>query len=109
MGGRNRESLAGIEELRRAVELLDRNNEGSNAGFSAEELLNIARACWASGWDVWPDEWTSQQVEAAAKDKTPPRFEERPNGLHALDVTDCVCRDCRRAVFAALEREEVSS
>jgi hypothetical protein len=42
--------------------------------WTPEELLNIARACRASEWDVYPDQWTETQLQAAAEHADPPRF-----------------------------------
>lgn len=92
----------GVDELRRAVQLLSRNREDFNQRHTAEELLAIARACWASEWDVWPDKWTDEQVAAAIRGIAP-KFREGRFGLHALDVTDCRCRDCEHDAWAAHE------
>jgi hypothetical protein len=89
----------GIEELRRAAKALSWCNESVLQSIgSAERVLNVARAMWASGWDLYPDQWTPQQIEIAATKGAAgaPKFEERPCGLHALEVEDCICRDCRR-------------
>ena len=86
-----------IDTLRRAVKMFDYNNESFNQRFSStEELILIARACWASDWDVFPDQWTKEQVERALKGE-PPKFEETLFGLHAVGVNDCNCRTCRNA------------
>jgi len=66
------EELPGVEELRRAVRLFDGCNESFNWPatrhvWTAEELVNIARACWASGWDVWPDQWPPVLARIAAR------------------------------------------
>jgi hypothetical protein len=90
----NSKQLSGIEILRRTVKLFDSNAESFNLEYSAEELIQIARACWESGWDCWPDAWTKEQVEKAIKGESP-QFEERAHGLHAVGVSDCNCRDCR--------------
>jgi len=68
---------------------------------SAEDLLKICRACWASDWDVYPDQWTGQQVAAAVVLGTAPTFEEGPHGLHAVGVSDCACYDCRHPEIVA--------
>lgn len=86
----------GIDELRRAVDTLGFCNETVLQEIGAVEcVLNVARAMSACGWDLYPDEWTPQQVDAAANHGTVPRFEEKNGWIHALDVTDCNCRTCR--------------
>lgn len=84
-----------IEELRRAVSVIDMMHEAFNEAYTAQELLRLVQVCWVSGWDVLPDEWTSAQIGEALDLGRPPRFEERPHGLHALGIGDCACRDCR--------------
>ena len=87
----------GIDVLRDAVALFDGNTESFNQKYTPEQLIKIALACWKSKWSTSPDEWTPQQVAAAILHGTPPTFEERPwIGLHATNVTDCYCLDCRR-------------
>ncbi len=61
----------GIDELRKAVRVLGGMNETFNQRFSAEELLKLCRACWASEWDITPDRWTEDQVQAALKGEVP--------------------------------------
>ena len=90
------EKLEGVEVLRRAVRVLDSCRESFNMRYSAEDLLKIVRACWLSDWDVYPDDWTPQQIKAALENGTSPKFEETSAGLHALEVSDCHCRKCRR-------------
>lgn len=68
----------GISLLRYAAHMLDRNNEGINQRFTAEELLRIASACERSGWDFMPDEWTARQLEEAATKGTVPQWIENP-------------------------------
>lgn len=63
--------LLGIEEMRKAVRLFNCLNETFNQKYSSEELLKIARACWASEYDILPDEWTSRQVKQALEGKVP--------------------------------------
>lgn len=46
----------GLDEERRAVNLLDMSNEDANFMLeSAQECVNVCEACWQSGWDVLPD------------------------------------------------------
>lgn len=57
--------MLGIDELRKAVALFNACNEEANQRFGATELLAIYRAHKASGWDIYPDQWTIDQLEAA--------------------------------------------
>lgn len=50
------------------------------------------RAC---EWDIYPDQWTQQQVDAVLASGTVPTFG-GDDGEHALDVTDCHYRPCKR-------------
>lgn len=88
------EERLGIDELRLLVSNLNACNETFNQEHTAEELLKIGRALWASEWDILPDAWTAQQVQAAIDHGTVPTWSD---GEHALAVTDCHCRECRRA------------
>lgn len=57
--------MNGIEELRRTVKLFDICNETFNEQFTAEQLLVLYRLHIQSGWDIPPDQWTENQIEAA--------------------------------------------
>lgn len=63
--------LDGIDELRRATKLFTGCRETFNQRWTAEELLMLARACWASAHDIAPDEWTDAQLGAALSGKAP--------------------------------------
>ena len=97
------------EELRRAVRVIDRMRESFNQEYTAQELLRLMVVCWACDWDVLPDEWTAQQCGEALAHGAVPRFAETSGGLHALGVTDCRCRACRRAREKAAEDDGVES
>ena len=64
--GRN-ENESGIELLRRVVKLFDYCNETFNSRYTPEELMSLARICWASGWDFFPDQYTHRQLHEALK------------------------------------------
>lgn len=57
----------GAEELRRIVRVLNSTSESALDAFTAEELLRIVRACWASPWDMFPDTLTFEERKYAAK------------------------------------------
>jgi hypothetical protein len=63
--------VSGPDELRKAARLIGMCRESFNQRFTAEELLKLARACWASEWDFTPDQWTEEQVQAALKGEVP--------------------------------------
>lgn len=115
----NEEKRTGASELRAIVTCLNYTREWALDGFTAEELLILVRALWASEWDVFLDNMTPEQVAHALKcpacggkgsaatpcvrcastGHAPPRYEEGRalDGLHALGVDDCRCAPCRRA------------
>ena len=72
----NLEEGKGIEALRHAVELFRHNRESFNYRYTAVELLLIADACARSDWDIWPDNWTTRQVEEAIKYGYAPNWKE---------------------------------
>lgn len=84
-----------VEELRRAMRVIDSMDESFNQEHTAPELLRLVKVCWMGEWDLTPDEWSGQQVGAALNEGRIPRFEETAGGFHALGVTDCFCRSCR--------------
>jgi hypothetical protein len=61
----------GAEELRRIVRAMNDTRESFNDRFSAEELVAIYRAMFASGWDYYPDQWSEEQVQAALRGIAP--------------------------------------
>lgn len=56
----------GAEELRRVVRACNLTREDALSGFSAEQVLRLMRACWASPWDILPDALTEDERAAAA-------------------------------------------
>ncbi len=56
----------GIDFLRWAVKLFDASRESVTDGFTPRQLLNIAAAQAASGWDLYPDQWTPTQLRVAS-------------------------------------------
>lgn len=90
-----KEPECGIDQLRRTVKLLDACNETFNQEWTAEQLLKIGVAMRACGWDIYPDQWTQQQVDAVLEHGTVPTFG-GSDGEHALAVTDCRCSVCKK-------------
>ena len=57
----------GIEELRRAARVSGMTRESAFDGYSAEECLEMIRACWKSGWDILPGDLTPEERDYAAR------------------------------------------
>jgi hypothetical protein len=57
--------LNGIEELRIAVRLFNNCRESFNERYTAEQLLLLYRAYARSDWDITPDEWADDELDAA--------------------------------------------
>jgi hypothetical protein len=76
----------GAQELRRVVSCLNSCAESAIDAFTAEEIIKLVRACWASGWDIWPDNLTDAQVAAVLETGEVPCFFESSRGLVALPV-----------------------
>jgi len=57
----------GAEELRRMVSTLNMSAETAVDPFTAEQVIRIVRACWASPWDLLPDMLTLAERRYAAK------------------------------------------
>lgn len=68
-------NVFGIDELRRAVRILDSCNEGVNQCFSAVELLKLVEMQLRSGWDFYIDQWDGRQLKEALAG-TPPNWKE---------------------------------
>lgn len=76
---------SGAEELRRIVAHIENCRESALDPYSAEEILRLARACWASEWDVWIDDLSPEQCAKAIEDPAfVPRFEETKGGLRPI-------------------------
>ncbi len=56
----------GIEELRRIVRVCSDTQESAFDGFTAEQIIYMVRACWASPWDIRPDDLTPEERDFAA-------------------------------------------
>jgi len=68
--------MTGIEELRKAVRLFNMCSETINERFTPPQLLRIAAACRACTHDYLPDQWSDEQLQAAADHGTVPVFED---------------------------------
>ncbi len=69
-------AMTGADELRKIVRAMDDTREGFNDRYTAEQLVAIYRAMFASGWDIYPDQWSAEQVEDALRGEVP-KFEDR--------------------------------
>lgn len=61
----------GAGELRRIVRAMDDTREDFLDRFTAEQLVTIYRAMFASEQDVCPDLWTEEQVQGALRGEVP--------------------------------------
>lgn len=57
----------GVQELRRAARASEITRESAFDGCTAEQCLNLLRACWRSGWDILPDELTQEERAESAQ------------------------------------------
>lgn len=77
-----REDESGIELLRRVVHLFDTCNETFNYRWTPEELLKLAKACWASEWDFYPDQYTERQLYEALTYGRPPKWDDKEKPVY---------------------------
>lgn len=66
-GSKSDETESGIEEMRRAVSVAGMCRESAMEGFTAEEVMNLFRACWATPYDMLPDELNGRERKYAAR------------------------------------------
>ena len=52
--------------------------------YTAEQLLNIARASYLTEFDFLPDEWSERQVSEAALNGTVPQWIENDSGIEPV-------------------------
>jgi hypothetical protein len=78
----------GADEMRLIVRNMNRARESFNSEYTSEELLQLYRMQWASGWDISPDQWTPRQVREALAGRAPqwdeneqPRYAPSGDGL----------------------------
>ena len=71
----------GIDFLRRAVKVLDSNNEGFNQRYTADELLRIVEVMTRCEWLFYPDQWSGPQVKAALQCAIAPRWDDQERPL----------------------------
>ncbi len=73
--------LNGIGELRLMVRNFGNCHESFLMNFSAEELIKIHRAWLASGWDIFPDQWETNQVDDALNG-IPPQWDKNEKPIY---------------------------
>jgi hypothetical protein len=61
------EKETGSDELRRLCRAAEMTRMSALDGFTPEEIIKMIRACWASGWDIFPDDLLREDREFAAK------------------------------------------
>lgn len=67
------------DELRRIVRVMDNTAEWALDGYSVAELIRMFTAHAACDWDYYPDQWTQDQRDAAARLGVVPTFDD--NGV----------------------------
>ena len=79
----------GIELLRYAVHMLDSSREGVNQRFTAPQLLRIADAVQRCEWDMYPDQWSEQQLQDCIQFGIIPKwkYDEKGNLVPVYDQT----------------------
>lgn len=77
----------GIDILRRAVNIFNNCNEDFNYKFTSIELIKLAEAYMACGWDFTPDTWTEKQVQDCIIKGITPQWEEK-NGSYVPVYTE---------------------
>lgn len=71
------DAMPAIERLRAMVRRFNGNREGFNLNYSLEGLLEIDRAWMLCGWDFYPDQWASWQVEDVLQRQLIPKWDEQ--------------------------------
>lgn len=61
--------------IRYMARLFDCCNETFNDRFSSEELLLIAQAHLVSEWDIYPDRWSEEQIQACLRNREVPNWD----------------------------------
>jgi len=72
----------GIELLRRVVHLFDTCNETFNYRWTPEELIKLAKVCWESGWDFYPDQYTERQLYEALTHGRAPKWNDQEKPVY---------------------------
>jgi len=76
------ENESGIELLRRVVKLFDYCNETFNSKYTPEELIKLAKVCWESGWDFFPDQYTKRQLYEALTYGRAPKWDDNEKPIY---------------------------
>lgn len=66
------DTFFGIDLLRISVNIFNNCNETFNQKFTMEELCKIVKAHLNSKWDIYPDDWSKEQIKAALENGTSP-------------------------------------
>lgn len=70
-GCRGPHTLTGVDELRKAVNVINGMRESFNDRFTIAQLVNLWRALHMCEWDIAPDEWSGRQVNEALRGIVP--------------------------------------
>lgn len=86
---------AGIDILRKAVNLFNNCNETFNQQFTENELLKLYRMFSICGWDIPPDRWTVDQIDGALILGKVPAWDddEKPARSEAPPICQNCCKD----------------
>jgi len=84
---------SGADEMRRAVRVLGCCRETDLEPYTAEQLLKLVRACWASGWDVYVSDLSAEQCVAAIDLGEVPAFFDGPRGLECVPSSSADAED----------------
>lgn len=58
---------SGVERLRRIVSACNMTMESAFDDLTVSEVVNVIEACWASPWDILPDDLTDVERRSAAR------------------------------------------
>jgi hypothetical protein len=76
------DGMFGIDVLRRAVRILNDNNEEFNQQYTPDQLLRIVEALMRSTHDIMPDQWTDKQVRHAIYNGFAPTWDDEGNAVY---------------------------
>ena len=77
----------GADELRRIVKVMGDVAEWVNDCYTIAELIRLYQAHKACEWDYYPDQWSQEQRDAAAKYGTVPKFDDNGRPLTHVEKT----------------------
>lgn len=102
-------TFMGIDLLRISVNLFNNCNETFNQKFTMEELCKITKAHLNSKWDIYPDEWSEEQIKAALENGTSPDWIETTSGrlIARTNDSDWTPEKLKTAATSGTQAEKV--